>query len=58
MSRTDEVIQAVTERLNRCRAEIDRDTCRVVWVEIRLKPGGGHPRSVIVRPEHEWSSTV
>ena len=58
LSRTDAIIHAVVARLEHLRTEIETaSTLRAILIDIRLKPGG-YPRAVIVRPEHEWTSTT
>jgi hypothetical protein len=54
MTRTEEVIAAVTQTLRRWGREVDRgDDIRAVTVSVKLAPGAMHPRAVVCQVESE-----
>ncbi|MBI2186208.1 MAG: hypothetical protein HYU37_03670 [Acidobacteria bacterium] len=54
MTKTDEIIAAVTQELRRCAPEVDRrDDIRSVTVSVKLVPGTATARAVICQIESE-----
>lgn len=54
MTRTDEVIAAVTRTLRRWAREVDgQDDIRAVTVSVKLVPGALRPRAVVCQVESE-----
>lgn len=54
MTRTDEIIAAVTQELRRWAADVDgKENIRAVTISVKLVPGTPRPRAVVCQVESE-----
>jgi len=51
MTRAEAIIAAIKAALTR--RPVEGDDLRTLTIEVHLRAGSGHPRSVVIRPEYE-----